>query len=231
VANPQLYLASNSPRRRELLAQIGVRYAVVALELDEALLPGERAEDYVVRVALDKALAARRLIAGDLGTAGFPPEPQRETSAMSRTARTGRMALPVLAADTAVVLDGQILGKPADSEHAAAMLGLLSGRSHRVLSGVALIGTADRTALSVSEVRFRPIAPYEARAYWETGEPADKAGGYAIQGLGALFVAGLSGSYSGVMGLPLYETAQLLAAEGIDPLSPEDRRRPLDPDR
>jgi septum formation protein len=214
VANLQLYLASNSPRRRELLTQIGVRYAIVALDLDEAPFPGERPEDYVVRVALDKAQAGRRLIAGDLDADGLNLLPS-----MGREGSVSRDGLPVLAADTAVVVDGRILGKPADAEHAAAMLGLLSGRTHRVLSGVALIGETEHSAISVSEVSFRPISPHEARAYWETGEPADKAGGYAIQGLGALFVSRLAGSYSGVVGLPLYETAQLLAAEGIDPLA------------
>jgi septum formation protein len=226
VANPQLYLASNSPRRRELLAQIGVRYAVVALELDEAPWPGERPEDYVVRVALDKAQAGRRLIAGDLDADGLGLRSSRGREGIAPHDGPPRSALPVLAADTAVVVDGQILGKPADAGHAAAMLRLLSGRTHRVLSGVALIGAAERTGLSVSEVRFRPISPQEARAYWETGEPADKAGGYAIQGLGALFVCGLAGSYSGVMGLPLYETARLLAAEGIDPLASASERWP-----
>jgi septum formation protein len=122
----------------------------------------------------------------------------------------------VLAADTAVVVDGCILGKPRDREDAADMMSLLSGRSHRVLSGIALAGERDLQDISVSEVRFRAIGADEADAYWETGEPRDKAGGYAIQGLGALFVSGLRGSYSGVMGLPLFETARLLAEAGLD---------------
>jgi septum formation protein len=190
MAKPWIYLASQSPRRRELLTQIGVAHDVIAVDLDEAPLPGEAPEAYARRVALDKARAGRARL-------------------------TGGGELPVLGADTLVTLDGRILGKPRDAEEAVAMLRLLSGRTHRVLSAVALIGAAERLALSVSEVSFRPISDGEAHAYWATGEPADKAGGYAIQGLGALFVRELRGSYSGVMGLPLHETALLLAGEGI----------------
>ncbi|MFZ1536660.1 MAG: Maf family protein [Chromatiaceae bacterium] len=189
MAKIQVYLASQSPRRRELLGQIGVSHTVIAVDLDEAPRPGEVPEDYVRRVALDKARVGR--------------------------AATPGSRVPVLAADTLVTLDGRILGKPRDAEEAAAMLGLLSGRTHRVLSAVALIGAEERLALSESQVSFRAIPDWEARAYWATGEPADKAGGYAIQGLGALFVRELRGSYSGVMGLPLHETALLLAEEGI----------------
>jgi len=190
MTQPQLYLASKSPRRRELLAQIGVSYGIIAVELDEAPLPGEAPEDYVRRVALDKARAGRALLE-------IPDE------------------VPVLGADTLVTIDGQILGKPRDADDALGMLRLLSGRTHRVMSAVALIGAEERQALSTSEVSFRPISDQEVRAYWDSGEPADKAGGYAIQGLGAVFVRELRGSYSGVMGLPLYETAALLAAAGI----------------
>ena len=187
-----LYLASKSPRRRELLEQIGVRFAVVSADADETLLIAEAPEDYVCRVALDKA---RAVIEGSL------PDPSR----------------PVLAADTAVVLDDRVMGKPATRTEALAMLQMLSGRTHRVLSGIALIiadGSAS-FALSDSLVRFRVIDSDDAAAYWDTGEPADKAGGYGIQGLGALFVADLQGSYSGVMGLPLFETARLLERAGI----------------
>ena len=198
MANPQIFLASKSPRRRELLEQIGVRYAVIAAELDEIGLPGETAAHYVMRIALGKARAGRVL------AAEFPD-------------------LPVLGADTAVIIDGHILGKPQDAGDAAAMMRLLSGRMHRVLSAVAVVGTRDRQALSISEVVFRTVTPREAQAYWETGEPVDKAGGYGIQGLGALFVSELRGSYSGVMGLPLYETAQLLAAEDIELLARTDQ--------
>lgn len=156
-------------------------------------MPGEAPEDYVQRVALDKARAGRALL--------------------------GRVSdLPVLAADTAVVIDGRILGKPRDRAAAAAMMRQLSGRTHRVLSGVALVGARERLDLSVSEVTFREVSPEEGRAYWETGEPADKAGGYGIQGVGALFVRELRGSYSGVVGLPLFETSRLLSEAGIQVL-------------
>ena len=203
MTNPDIYLASNSPRRRELLTQIGVRFAVIAVELDEEPLGNEPPEAYVLRVARDKARAGRALL-------GSAPR------------------VPVLAADTAVVIDDRILGKPRTREEAAAMMQRLSGRTHRVLSGVALADGQERQALSASEVTFRVITPEEARAYWETGEPADKAGGYGIQGLGALFVSELRGSYSGVMGLPLSETAGLLSEVGIAPLrrfDPETNRK------
>ncbi|TCT19860.1 septum formation protein [Thiobaca trueperi] len=187
----QIYLASSSPRRSELLTQIGVRFAVIAADTDESRLPDEAPEDYVRRVALDKARMARMRL---------PTEDAR----------------PVLAADTAVVLDQCILGKPADPEDAARMLRLLAGRTHRVLTGVALVlPTHDWTAISASRVTFRPIREDEMQRYWRTGEPLDKAGGYGIQGYGAVFVANLEGSYSGVMGLPLFETAQLLERAGI----------------
>lgn len=193
---PTLVLASASPRRHELLLQIGVAHEVLPLDLDETRLPAEPVEAYVRRVALDKALA------------GF--------------ARSGGW---VLGADTTVVIDGEPLGKPHDREQALAMLARLSGREHQVLSAVALVSADFRdTRLSVSRVCFRAIGPDEALAYWLTGEPADKAGGYAIQGRGALFVAGLEGSYSGVMGLPLFETGELLRAAGHPALCGERRR-------
>jgi septum formation protein len=223
MANPQIYLASNSPRRRELLAQIGVRFGVIAVDLREEPLPAEVPEEYVVRIALDKARAGGRLVARGPGAAEGAFRPGSPAGSRKRRSNVStdfwQPALPVLAADTVVVVDGRILGKPSDRAAAAAMMRLLSGRTHRVLSGVALIGEAERFALSVSEVSFRRVSAEEARAYWETGEPDDKAGGYGIQGLGALFVRDLRGSYSGVMGLPLYETSRLLAAEGIDALA------------
>lgn len=186
---PVLCLASVSPRRRELLSQIGVSHIVAAADIDEAVLPGETPRAYVTRLAREKALAIRR--AGQ--------------------------QLPVLAADTTVVVGGNIFGKPRDREHAVYMLGELAGRAHEVLTAVALAGPHGVTErLSSSTVRFRMIAPEECTAYWETGEPRDKAGGYAIQGLGAVFVESLSGSYSAVMGLPLFETGELLRAAGIE---------------
>jgi len=191
-ADHELYLASRSPRRRELLRQIGVRFAVVEGDADETRLPGEHPEDYVLRLAVAKARAARALI---------PHHDQR----------------PVLGADTAVVIGEQILGKPETREESLAMMQLLSGRAHRVLTAVALISAdGERTDLSESRVTFRTLDDSEALGYWRTGEPRDKAGGYAIQGYGALFVSALNGSYSGVMGLPLFETGRLLAQVGIE---------------
>lgn len=188
--SPLIYLASRSPRRGELLNQIGVPHEVVKVDVNEGWHQGEPARDYVVRLALAKARAGR----------------QRLTLGQKR---------PVLAADTAVVVDDEILGKPCNQDDALRMMELLSGRSHEVCTGVALLDEQERSRLSVSEVRFREIRSAEAQAYWESGEPADKAGGYAIQGLGAVFVEELRGSFSGVMGLPLFETAELLKESGI----------------
>jgi septum formation protein len=183
---PCLYLASTSPRRRELLKQLGVCFEVLKPAVDESPLPGEDASSYVQRLAALKAQA---------GWSQLPPQ---------------RRA-PVLGADTTVVLGTQILGKPADRDDAIDMLLRLSGRTHVVLTSIALCsarGLAQRC--SRSEVTFQVIEPATAAAYWDTGEPADKAGGYAIQGFGACFAKHLSGSFSGVMGLPLYETAEIL---------------------
>ena len=191
----QIYLASRSPRRGELLSQIGVLHEIVAAEVDETPHPGEAPAEYVIRLALTKAQAGRNGL-GD------------------------RRPLPVLAADTAVVVENEILGKPQDREEALAMLALLSGRRHKVLTGVALAGDEMESRLSVSTVTFRTVTRNEATAYWRSGEPADKAGAYAIQGLGAIFISRLEGSYSGVMGLPLFETAELLRNAGIDLLLP-----------
>lgn len=181
-------LASMSPRRRELLAQIGVPHSVVAAHVDESLLPDESPADYVARLA--------RLKAG--------------------TVRGRGEALPVLAADTTVVLEGSVFGKPTERTDGLAMLAALAGRTHEVLTAVALATARGVTVrVNCSSVRFRDIERAEMEAYWETGEPRDKAGGYAIQGYGAVFVAELRGSYSGVMGLPLFETAELLHEAGI----------------
>lgn len=186
--SPQIILASASPRRSELLKQIGVRHRVVAVDIDEAPLPHEAPDAYVARVAAEKSEACRLI---------------------------DRSGLPILAADTSVILDGRILGKPEDLQHAIEMLSRLSGRTHQVFSAVSLRGDRHWQALSVSEVRFRPLSHQEVVAYWQTGEPCDKAGAYAIQGLASTFIESMAGSFSGVMGLPLFETAQLLAQQGI----------------
>jgi septum formation protein len=187
------YLASRSPRRLQLLRQIGIEPRVVSADMDESLLPDETPEAYVRRLALAKARIAY--------------------DALIPTARG-----PVLAADTSVVVGERVLGKPRDRDDALTMVMRLSGRTHRVLTGVALMHAGLSYCLSDSRVSFRPIAPREAELYWDSGEPADKAGGYAIQGLAAVFVSRLEGSYSGVMGLPLFETAELLREAGIDVL-------------
>jgi septum formation protein len=189
-----VYLASGSPRRRELLQQIGVSFRLIGTELDETPLPGEAPVGYVSRLAAAKADAGWQL-SRDLGLAPNAP---------------------VLAADTAVVLDGKILGKPQDRSDAENMLLKLSGRAHQVLTAVAVRSAAgNEIRVSQSWVTFRAVDAAEAAAYWNTGEPRDKAGAYAIQGYAAIFIADLKGSYSGVMGLPLFETAALLNAAGI----------------
>lgn len=186
--SPALRLASASPRRRELLTQIGVPHAIEIADVDEDARQGEAVMTYVERVARAKA----------------------ETVWMRRS------DLPVLGADTIVVLDGTSLGKPRDRAQGLAMLEVLSGREHRVLTAVALVTAAGtRCVTSASTVRMRASTPQERDRYWDTGEPRDKAGGYAIQGLGAIFIESLQGSYSGVMGLPLFETAQLLTAASV----------------
>ena len=201
-----IYLASRSPRRRELLSQIGVRFQVLMFrdkpetdaELNEAVLEGEAPQVYVERVARAKAQA------------GWQRLEQRN---LPRAA--------VLAADTTVAVDGRILGKPADRREAAAMLAALSGRRHEVLSAIALRYESQfECAVSVSEVEFKVLSPEDIRQYVATGECDDKAGAYAIQGRAAQFVANLRGSFSGVMGLPLYETAQMLERMGAQ----RDRR-------
>lgn len=194
MTNPLIYLASQSPRRRELLSQIGVGHEIVVAEIDENPLPQEAPEVYVIRMALAKARAgASRLTAHKL---------------------------PVLGADTSVVVDGEILGKPGDQKDGITMLQRLAGRAHQVLTAVALVDPedADRAAtrLSISTVTFRSITAAECEAYWRTGEPADKAGGYGIQGYAAIFIQHLEGSFSGVMGLPLFETAELMREFEID---------------
>jgi septum formation protein len=191
-----VYLASASPRRQELLAQIRVRHHVHPVMVEEGAAAGEAPEDYVIRVAGEKA-----------------------AQCWEETADKGPRV--VIGADTAVVVDEAILGKPADHLAAGAMLTSLSGRSHLVYSAVSGISPEGReTRLSRSSVTFRCLDPEEIAAYVASGEPMDKAGGYGIQGIAAIFAARLEGSYSGVMGLPLFETADLLGALGVPVLAP-----------
>jgi septum formation protein len=186
---PKLHLASSSPRRRQILESMGLEFTAAGVDVDERRQPGESADIMVVRLAVEKAFAV-------------DPEP----------------GAVVLAADTAVVLDGEVFGKPADEADALRMLTALSGRRHEVMTGVAVrSGSATASALSVTSVKFREIGPDEASDYWQSGEPRDKAGAYAIQGLAGEFVETITGSYTGVVGLPVLETAELLRAAGIEP--------------
>lgn len=213
VTNAVLYLASASPRRRELLAQLGLSPRCLPQDIDESVHAGEAPAVYVERLARAKALAARR----DPGYA---------------------QPLPILAADTTVACGGVSLGKPRDAQEAQWMLERLQGTTHEVLTGIAVataealgsqeaVGTPEilgapeilESVVVVTRVRFRPISAAEIAAYWASGEPRDKAGAYAIQGLGAMFVSHIEGSYSNVVGLPLYETLQLLNRHGIASMS------------
>ena len=197
TAEINLYLASQSPRRSELLSQIGVSFAVLAVDVDETVKENENPEDYVLRLAKEKAKSG-----------WFSAKHKYEKV--------------VLGSDTAVVFYGKILGKPENREHAIKMLTLLSGKTHQVMSAVALAIKGEnstepelRSVISVSEVTFKTLSSDEIEQYWQTGECSDKAGAYAIQGMAAAFVTHLSGSYSGVMGLPLYETAEILHQAGV----------------
>ena len=196
----QVVLASASPRRAELLEQLRIRFLKVQPDVDESAGPGEQALDLVRRLAVVKAAAVEQLLRSGLPGSGLPGA-----------------GLPVLAADTLVVIDGLALGKPVSRSDALAMLARLSGRAHEVLTAVAVAGPEGiQSEVSRSTVRFRTISADAARRYWATGEPVDKAGAYAIQGIGAVFVDRLEGSYSGVMGLPLAETERLLSEAGVD---------------
>jgi len=200
-ADHKIYLASKSPRRRELLRQIGVEFELLLLrdqsprgpEVSEEVLPGEKAEDYVARVTREKAEHAASIML------------------------VRRLPIrPVLAADTTVVIDGRILGKPANEEEAMDMLRLLSGRTHQVMTSVALHQDGGLTqSTQVSDVTLATVTEDMMRAYCATSEPYDKAGGYGIQGLAAVFIERIAGSYTGIMGLPLHETAKLLQQSGI----------------
>jgi len=183
-----IYLASKSPRRRELLDQIGVTYEIIEVDIDEAWT-GVPARLHVLELALKKAHAAREALNGNAG-------------------------IPILAADTEVFLDDEPLGKPADENEAMDMLLRLSGRTHHVYSAVALLTNIEAVELSISRVSFKPLTEAECRTYIASGEALDKAGAYGIQGRAAAFIYRLEGSYSAVMGLPLFETAKLLRNGG-----------------
>jgi septum formation protein len=194
LAKRFIYLASASARRQMLLRQIDVDFETIVSDISENPKPGEAADRYVVRAALEKAhVAARRIV------------------------EQGLKQYPVLGADTEVDLDGEILGKPRDRLHGLEMLKRLAGRTHDVLSAIAIVyDGAEHTALSKSRVTFAPMTATQIGHYWDTGEPADKAGGYAIQGRAGVFVRRIEGSYSGIVGLPLYELNELLSILKVD---------------
>lgn len=184
---PDLYLASRSPRRCELLQQLGLHYQVLLPDVAEQPHANESAQEYVMRLAVEKARAGWQLL--------------------DRTS-----SRPVLGADTVVVLDNVILEKPRDRQDGLQMLTSLSGRRHQVMTGMALVqGEQCQSRLSISEVSFRPTTLVEREAYWATGEPEDKAGAYGVQGMAAAFIERIEGSYSGVMGLSLFELTEMLA--------------------
>ncbi|HEY5604534.1 MAG TPA: Maf family protein [Gammaproteobacteria bacterium] len=216
---PQIYLASQSPRRRALIEQLGIHYQVLDVAVDESPHPGETPEELVARLAGEKAQAGWRKVA--------------------------QQSVPVVGADTCIVVDQQIIGKPENRQQGIQLLKRYSGRTHRVVTGIAIVGpdngkhaAVDATAagdaddwvdvgivqqvrVNTSAVTFRILTDRECDQYWETGEPVGKAGGYAIQGKAAAFIEKLAGSYSGVMGLPLFEFAELAALFNIDILGPQ----------
>ena len=189
----RIYLASQSPRRAELLQQIGIGFDVLSVAIDETMAATETPAAYAQRLALEKARAGWRQLR---------PDRQR----------------PVLGADTIVIAGATVMGKPAGREQAIEMLLTLSGNTHQVITAVALTGAHEVVRSQCSRVTFRTLTRQECAAYWDTGEPRDKAGAYAIQGLAAMFITRLEGSYSGVMGLPLYETTELLKMFGFTTL-------------
>jgi len=183
---PQIYLASASPRRAELLTQMGVNFELLSVDIDETPAKQEDVDEYVGRLAYQKAVEGHK-------------------KALDKT-------IPVLGADTAIDINGLILGKPRDYDDACRMMKLLSGKTHRVLTAVALVGEKiQQHVIQITYVTMRDISDHEIDQYWQSGEPIDKAGSYAIQGIAAKFISKIEGSYSGVMGLPIYETAKILA--------------------
>lgn len=192
MSEPIVYLASQSPRRRELLRQIGIPHQLLTVAVPEEIGQGEPGEAYVVRLAVEKALA------------GWRERPESPVEAV------------VIGSDTIVVAGDQVLEKPLDQAHGAEMLRQLSGGSHRVMTAVALVKKGEpKVRLSISTVNFRAISEDEIERYWLTGEPKDKAGGYGIQGFGAVFVESIEGCYSTIVGLPLRETHELITEAGV----------------
>lgn len=190
--NVTVYLASASPRRQELLRQAGIVHAVILPDTEEVVRPGESAEDFVMRMALDKARAGQARVISE----GMPPA-------------------PVLSADTCIVVENEIIGKPLNRADGISILKRLAGRSHEVLTGVALIkDNGIQQALSRSQVVFGPLSDKEIETYWESGEPVDKAGAYAIQGRAAAFIERIEGSYSGIVGLPLFDVVNMIKKTG-----------------
>jgi len=188
-SKPQLFLASKSPRRKELLAQLGYQFTCLSADIDESVIFNEPAEQYVVRLAIEKAT--------------FIAKSQPETTL-------------ILGSDTSVVLDNHILGKPTDLNDCLRQLSLLSNRQHQVITAIAVAqGQHVKSVAVTTQVTFKEISEEAITRYWHTGEPQDKAGSYGIQGIGGQFVKQISGSYSAVVGLPLYETSQLLADFGM----------------
>ncbi|WP_455220449.1 Maf family protein [Kaarinaea lacus] len=194
----QIYLASQSPRRRALIEQLGIHYQTLDVDVDESPQPGEIPADFVTRLALEKARAGWQLVA--------------------------KQSVPVVGADTCILLDQHIVGKPENREEGIQLLKRYSGRAHQVVTGIAIVGPklgqqgtdiVQHVRINTSTVTFRVVTNEECEQYWETGEPIGKAGGYAIQGKAAIFIEKLEGSYTGVMGLPLCEFAELISLFGI----------------
>ena len=202
-SSPLLYLASQSPRRAELLQQLGLQFEKLCIDVDEVRNSGEIPEEFVSRLGYDKAMAGYRMLIDQLQPSGLDGP------------------LAVLGADTIVVCDNCILGKPTGAADAERMLSLLSGRSHNVYTSLTVVFSdacgdfSVHSITSKTQVTFRTIEPAEVKWYWDSGEPSDKAGAYGIQGLGAIFFSRIEGSYSGVVGLPLFETSQLLSELGF----------------
>lgn len=217
--NASVFLASKSPQRRRLLEQIGLRYKLLDVNVDENIHSTETPQQYVTRLAINKAKA---------GWHSRIQELQQERNPELKPAVEPGAEFPVIGADTCITMDESILGKPRDRAHGLSMLKMLSGNTHRVYSAVSIIGFAQNNQLSnghdgvleqwrvnESQVTLRKLSNKEIEAYWDTGEPLGKAGGYAVQGLAAKYISHLSGSYSAVMGLPLFELAELLQIFGI----------------